>query len=86
MLRTLSSMEMFSIAELRILEEIKRLEVERITLTELRKQRRDLFGYYLNWIEKRENRLLRKYVKKYNRWPELKVDHALGMEIPSPYQ
>jgi len=70
-------MAMFSITELRILEELKRLDAERVTLTELRKQRHELFGYYLQWIERRENRLLRKYVKKYNKWPEFNSGYDL---------
>lgn len=59
--------------ETRMLEEIKKLEAERIGIKELRKHNSDLYGYYLKWLVKRENTLIRKYIKKFDRWPNMEA-------------
>lgn len=57
--------------EYTMLNEIRKLDAERIGISELRKNNSDLYGYYLNWLVKRENTLIRKYIRKFDRWPDL---------------
>ncbi len=57
--------------EIRMLEEIRKLDAERIGIRELRKHNTDLYGYYFSWLIKKENTLIRKYIKKFDKWPEL---------------
>jgi DNA mismatch repair ATPase MutS len=64
---------MISNEELRLLDRIKTLESERIGINELRRYNRDLYGYYLTWIERKENKLLRQYVRKFNRFPDVEA-------------
>lgn len=64
---------MFSSNESRMLEEIRKLEAERLGIRELRKHNSELYGYYMKWLVKRENTLIRKYIKKFDRWPDLKA-------------
>lgn len=59
--------------ELRMLEEIRKLDAERRGITELRRHNSDLYGYYLKWIQKRENKLIRKYIRKFDRWPSFQT-------------
>lgn len=62
---------MIRTAEIKMLEEIRRLDAERIGIKELRKHNSNLYGYYLNWLVKKENVLIRKYIKRYDKWPDL---------------
>jgi hypothetical protein len=62
---------MFGTAELKMLEEIRKLDAERIGIKELRRHNSELYGYYFSWLVKKENALIRKYIKKYDKWPEL---------------
>ena len=62
---------MIKTAELKMLEEIRKIDAERIGIRELRKHNTDLYGYYFSWLVKKENSLIRKYIKKYDKWPEL---------------
>ncbi len=62
---------MFHTAEIKLLEEIKKLDAERIGIKELRRHNTNLYGYYFSWLVKKENTLIRKYIKKYDKWPEL---------------
>ncbi len=55
----------------KMLEEIRKLDAERIGIRELRKHNSDLYGYYMNWLVKRENALIRKYIRKFDIWPDL---------------
>ena len=57
--------------EFKLLDEIRKLDAERIGITELRRHNSELYGYYLNWIQRRENKLIRKYIRKFDRWPVL---------------
>jgi glutaredoxin-related protein len=57
--------------EIKMLEEIKKLDAERIGIRELRKHNTDLYGYYFSWLIKKENTMIRKYIKKFDKWPEL---------------
>ncbi len=62
---------MIKTAEIKMLEEIRKLDAERIGIRELRKHNADLYGYYFSWLVKKENSLIRKYIRKYDKWPEL---------------
>jgi hypothetical protein len=62
---------MIRTAEIKLLEEIRKLDAERIGIKELRKHNTNLYGYYFSWLVKKENTLIRKYIKKYDKWPEL---------------
>ena len=62
---------MLRTTEIRMLEEIRKLEAERMGINELRKHNSELYGYYLSWLVKKENTLIRKYIKKFDRWPDL---------------
>ncbi|MCL5782555.1 MAG: hypothetical protein M1476_01430 [Candidatus Thermoplasmatota archaeon] len=62
---------MIEVDELRLLEEIRRLDAERIGIKELRKNNSELYGYYLDWLIRKENKLVRKYIRKYDKWPVL---------------
>ncbi|MCL4306811.1 MAG: hypothetical protein M1302_00870 [Candidatus Thermoplasmatota archaeon] len=57
--------------EFKLLDEIRKLDAERIGIQELRKHNSELYGYYIDWIQRRENKLIRKYIRKYDRWPSL---------------
>lgn len=73
---------MTSNEELRLLDKIKTLESERIGINELRRYNRDLYGYYLTWIERKENKLLRQYVRKFNRFPDVEAQITImGADI-----
>ncbi len=62
---------MIKSSENRMLEEIRKLDAERLGINELRKHNSDLYGYYINWLVKRENALIRKYIRKFDKWPDL---------------
>lgn len=62
---------MIKAAENRMLEEIRKLDAERLGIRELRRHNTDLYGYYFSWLIKKENSLIRKYIKKFNKWPDL---------------
>jgi hypothetical protein len=73
---------MISNQEIKLLDRIRILESERIGINELRKYNRDLYGYYLTWIERKENKLLRQYVRKFNRFPDVEAKISLmGSDI-----
>jgi DNA mismatch repair ATPase MutS len=73
---------MLSAEEMRLLDRIKVLEAERLGIKELRKYNRDLYGYYLTWLERKENKLLRKYVRKFNRFPDIEARvRIMGSDI-----
>lgn len=57
--------------ENKMLEEIRKLDAERIGIKELRRHNTELYGYYFSWLVKRENALIRRYIKRYDRWPDL---------------
>lgn len=57
--------------EIRMLEEIRKLDAERVGIKELRKHNSNLYGYYLKWLMKKENTMIKKYVRKYDKWPDL---------------
>lgn len=57
--------------EIKMLEEIRKLDAERLGIRELRKHNSDLYGYYMKWLVKKENTMIRKYIRKYDRWPDL---------------
>lgn len=48
-----------------LLEDIRTLDQERMGIIGLRRENSDLYGYYLDWIIKKESKLIRKYRKKY---------------------
>lgn len=56
-------------SEFKLLTEIRKLDAERIGIKELRKHNSDLYGYYIEWIQRRENKLIRKYIRRYDKWP-----------------
>lgn len=58
-------------SEVKMLEEIRKLDAERIGIKELRKHNSNLYGYYMNWLVKKENTMIRKYIRKYDRFPDL---------------
>lgn len=58
-------------SELKLLEEIRKLDAERLGIKELRKHNSNLYGYYMNWLQKKENSMIRKYIKRYDRFPDL---------------
>ncbi len=66
-----SDLAMIGTDEFKLLDEIRKLDAERIGITELRKHNSELYGYYLNWIQRRENKLIRRYIRKFDRWPVL---------------
>jgi hypothetical protein len=73
---------MLSAEEMKLLDRIRVLESERLGIRELRKYNRDLYGYYLTWLERKENKLLRKYVKKFNKFPEIEGRIKIkGMDV-----
>ncbi len=76
---------MLSAEEMKLLDRIRVLESERLGIRELRKYNRDLYGYYLTWLERKENKLLRKYVKKFNRFPEIEARIKIkGTDVTAP--
>lgn len=54
-----------------MLKDIDTLARERIGIIRLRKENADLYGYYLDWIVKKEQKLIKKYRKKYGRIPKI---------------
>lgn len=69
--------------EIKMLEEIRTLDAERLGIKELRKHNSNLYGYYLNWIVKKENTLIRKYIRKFDRFPELSGSVVIPSELQS---
>ncbi|AKA48969.1 hypothetical protein IX51_07525 [uncultured archaeon] len=57
----------------RLLEDIDTVTQERIGIMKLRKENPDLYGYYLDWLVRKEQKLLRKYRKKYGQLPKVTV-------------
>ena len=70
--------------EIKMLEEIRKLDAERIGIRELRKHNTELYGYYLSWLIKKENSLIRKYIKKYDKWPELPGTVVIPKNLAGP--
>ena len=75
-------------SEVKMLEEIRKLDAERIGIKELRKHNSNLYGYYMNWLVKKENVMIRKYIRRYDRFPDLPgsviVPRAIHSSIPIP--
>lgn len=53
----------------RLLKDIDTLGQERVGILRLREQNSNLYGYYLDWLVRKEQKLIRKYRKKYGRLP-----------------
>lgn len=53
----------------RLLEDIDTLCQERVGILRLREENSNLYGYYLDWIVRKEQKLIRKYRKKYGNLP-----------------
>ncbi len=70
--------------EIKMLEEIRKLDAERIGIRELRKHNTELYGYYFSWLIKKENSLIRKYIKKYDKWPELPGTVVIPKNLAGP--
>lgn len=54
----------------RILQEIDIVMREKVGIMRLREEDPDLYSYYLDWLERKEEKLVRKYRKKYGRLPQ----------------
>ncbi len=55
----------------KMLRDLDTLAQERIGIIRLRKENSNLYGYYLNWIIKKEQKLIKKYRKKYGKIPRI---------------
>lgn len=75
---------MIRTAEIKMLEEIRKLDAERIGIRELRKYNTNLYGYYFSWLVKRENALIRKYIRKFDKWPELPGAVVIPKKMNTP--
>lgn len=53
----------------RLLMDIDTLGQERQGILKLREENSNLYGYYLDWLVRKEQKLIRKYRKKYGRLP-----------------
>lgn len=65
-------MEMLS-DKYKLLEDIDVLSQEKMGIMKLREDSPHLYGYYLDWIERKEQKLIRKYRKKYGQLPKVTV-------------
>lgn len=73
--------------EVKMLEEIRKLDAERIGIKELRKHNSNLYGYYMNWLVKKENAMIKKYIRRYDRFPDLPgsviIPHTIRNSLPT---
>lgn len=53
----------------RLLKDIDVLSQERMGILRLREENSSLYGYYLDWLVRKEQKLIRRYRKKYGKLP-----------------
>lgn len=56
-----------------LLEDIDTVMQERMGIMKLRKNSPHLYGYYLDWLVRKEQKLIKKYRKKYGQLPRITV-------------
>ncbi len=59
-----------------LLNDIDTLAREKIGILRLREEDPDLYGYYLDWIIRKEQKLIKKYRKKYGHLPKVALVQA----------
>ncbi len=57
----------------KLLEDIDTLAQEKLGIIKLREETPHLYGYYLDWLERKEQRLIKKYRKKYGQLPKVTI-------------